>query len=270
MSKNIALLLLIPVCGIVAYSLWQDHSHRQQTIAFKEIFPAYQKMLEDQIMTQWDCTPDTGKEAFIFSMMERFDPRALTTISEGRVWKAALAQKEKDGSITVAEREMLYSGAYVHPDEGTHKGIITGMTFQPPQCSHGASHPQESCTHPFQHIGYRYHEKRTVYPASDSATGQAFSTTESTYGFSMAYEDQYARWTLQANNWDAASYRDMELQGNTEHLTRRINAYWQSKDEILQKAKDSIGSAKASDIAGQDQESLIERKYKILLCSEMR
>ncbi|MAE50207.1 MAG: hypothetical protein CMH27_00175 [Micavibrio sp.] len=194
---------------------------------------AYVRMVKEQVLTQWACTQVSEREPFMLWLIDRFSPEDAALIKQGRIWKDELKAKEDEGTLTVAERNRLYSGYYYDTqDKYEHSIRVRVGNFTKPECEAECSHPYMSIT-----------------------------------GAELAYEDEYSRWAMDEWKWRKAIEHELEGLGARD-AAYKVSSYQKVLALRLKRAKDHVLSLPASQVAEGTVEQMIEVESRKLSCSE--
>lgn len=228
-----------------------------QTGITAERVRTYTVLAAQEIQDRWQCLPESDRETYIFSLMDRFAPEDKRIIEDGRVFKKSLELKQTLGTLTVSERALLGSG-YYQADEVSR---LNGR-FTPPSCK------EEMNTEIILGSGLRSSPEainrmcKLPY-MSISSNGSGV--------ISVVYEDQYSRWTLPHNiDWHFAPLvREYENFSWRERVARMRGLEQQdtSREQLKQKADLIIANMSASKINAGSEKGQRAALYKELLCN---
>jgi len=194
---------------------------------------AYKRMVKEHVLAQWECAPASDREKLMLSLIDRFSPEDAELIKQGRIWKDELKAKEEAGTLTVAERDQLYSGYYYDTQDEFQQSIkVRTGNFSKPICG------DTGCQSPFMSVT----EERLVY------------------------EDEYSRWALDGDSWGKAILQ--EFKG----LSKRDVAYSVSRHQKMEaerrkKARDAVLSLPSLHVPEGEVQQKIEDEYYEILCS---
>lgn len=228
----------------------------------------YTDLAAQEIMDKWQCLPMGEREEFVLGLMTRFAPEDRRTIERGRVRKLALEEKNKDGTLTVAERVELNSGYY-----SPISASAANENFHPPSCqmdnwqlsfSKSSATADELCRLPYMSI------------TRIEDTFGAFDRPYTLHDARVVYEDKYSRWTSPKmgllNEYLALRGLTKKGQGMDkvafEKRLQELEQQEQHRQELRHKAQAIVANMQASKITAGSEKKQVEELYGELLCSE--
>lgn len=237
MTVAVAVFLFLALCiGIAIYMT--------PPIVSGDLSKAYARMVKEQVLTQWECTPVSDREELMLSLIGRFSPEDAALIKQGRIWKDELKAKEEAGTLTVAERDKLYSGYYYEtPPIGRSLGWQA--EFSAPICDQKPSgvwkqlYDDKGCARPYMSV-------------SD---------------LGLVYEDDYSRWTMNESAWTKVIEQEFE-QVSKRKAAIVVSGYQKMQAARLKSAKDYVLNLPASQVPEGAVEQMIEAESRKLSCSE--
>ncbi|MCB9995521.1 MAG: hypothetical protein H6869_03660 [Rhodospirillales bacterium] len=207
---------------------------------------AYKQMVKEQVLAQWECTPVSDREELMLSLIDRFSPEDRALIKRGRVWKEGLRAKEKAGTLTVSERDKLYSGYYHDTqDKFEHSIKVRTGNFSKPICDEKPNMWWQ------QAVNNEVTCKRPYLSVTDSG---------------LIYEDDYSRWAMDEWKWVKAI--ENELKGMSKRdAAYSVSHYQETQAANKKKAREQVLSLPASQAPEGSVEQMIETEYRKLSCS---
>ena len=141
--------------------------------------------------------------------------------------------KEDAGTLTVSERDRLYSGYYYDTqDKYEHSIRVRVGNFTKPEC-------EAECSHPYMSV-------------TDAG---------------LVYEDDYSRWAMDEWKWTKAI--EHELEGLSErYAAYKVSVYQKIRASRLKRAKDHVLGLPASQVLEGTVEQMIEVESRKLSCPE--
>lgn len=224
----------------------------------------YQNLVVRQIASEWECVSPDRKEAFVFSLMDRFSPDDRKIITSGKIWKNELEQKARDGSLTVGDREKLNSGYYYDPNIMSDIKMrieISFGNFSPP-----------SCLEEYTKGGW---QKQEIYKRSPQMCNPPYMSISDAStklkNFEIIYEDRYSRWQLSAQKnlkkVISEEYGRLRDKWAINNEIRKLEKYLDYQEQVKQRAEQAVLDMNATDVSDENKAQVIKAKYLQLWCS---
>ena len=210
-----------------------------------DLSKAYARMVKEQVLTQWECTPVSDREELMLSLIGRFSPEDAALIKQGRIWKDELKAKEEAGTLTVAERERLYSG-YYYETPLIGRSLGWKAEFSAPICD--------------QKLSGMWKE---IYDGDKMCDRPYMSVSDGR----LIYEDDYSRWTMEELAWTKVIEQEFE-QVSKRKAAIVVSGYQKVQAARLKRAKDYVLNLPASQVPEGSVEQMIEAESLKLSCLE--
>lgn len=215
----------------------------------------YIELASAEILTQWGCTEKKQQEEFLLGLMNRFDPDAEAIIAK----KKSLSEKERAGTITVSERDILYSVPLSGEGmERPHPDFIFKEQRRLQMLKGGAYFTETGCDNNIA--------SDCMYPILSVSRKHVSSSSHELGDIAAVYENNHVRWVMDEGAIKM-EWQTMSSSGRTKQL-QRLEVGAEIRQQATIQAEREIGALNAKQVGNEaNRRALVDAAYRKHVCN---